>query len=62
MVKSICYGVEPLAWQGGLLHPVHKGGGASRQECPAHRAVVLEDAGAKLFHKVSRSLAFPQAV
>eukprot|EP00969_Alexandrium_andersonii_P069856 3083598-Alexandrium_andersonii.AAC.1 len=61
MVKSVCYGVEPLAWQGGLLHPVHKGGDAPKQDCPAHRAVVLEDSAGKIFHKVSRALAFPQA-
>eukprot|EP00969_Alexandrium_andersonii_P166530 7358720-Alexandrium_andersonii.AAC.1 len=48
---------EPVAWRGGLMHPIYKGQ-ADPGDCEAYRAVALEDTSAKINHRIGRALAF----
>eukprot|EP00969_Alexandrium_andersonii_P023923 1044043-Alexandrium_andersonii.AAC.1 len=51
---------EPFVWMGGLVHTIYKGTDCPT-DCNSHRGVVLEDAAAKIHHRVGRTSVMPAA-
>jgi len=54
-LKAICRIEEPLAWKGGTLAELLKGGLACPSKCVSYRGILVSDHGGKKYHSWIRS-------
>ncbi|CAE7245937.1 unnamed protein product, partial [Symbiodinium sp. CCMP2456] len=57
LLKSLCYGSEPVGYKGGTLFHIPKPGAKDRGLCCAERGILVQSSLEKVLHKVLRPVA-----